>query len=81
MPKAILEYDLNDVDDEMSHMRAIKSFEMAMVLWEIVNNMKKGVEYSIDINNLSGQEALDAVYEKIYLLLEGHNISINELIR
>ena len=35
MAKAILEFDLNDSDDVMAHMRAVKSLDMASVLWEM----------------------------------------------
>ena len=32
MAKAILEFDLNDPDDQMAHLRAVKSLDMALVL-------------------------------------------------
>ena len=32
MAEAILKYDLNDSDDAMAHMRAIKSLDMALAL-------------------------------------------------
>jgi hypothetical protein len=48
MAKAILEYDLNDFDDQMAHKRAIKSTSMALALWEIIYNTKKRVENEIE---------------------------------
>ena len=47
MAKATLEYDLSDPDDVMEHKRAIKSLDMAMALWNIVHNTKKGLAHLI----------------------------------
>jgi hypothetical protein len=80
MAEAILKYDLNDTDDAMAHMRAIKSFDMALAIWNIIHNTKKGLEYSMDGKEINKYEALDLVYEKIYEILDEHNIKIDELI-
>jgi len=47
MAEAILKFDLNDPDDRMSHLRAVKSLDMALALWDIVHNTKKGLEWSM----------------------------------
>ena len=39
--KAILEFDLNDADDQRAHMRCVKATEMALFIWELRNNMRK----------------------------------------
>ena len=44
MAKATLEYNLSDPEDAMAHLRAVKSLDMAMALWDIVHNTKKGLE-------------------------------------
>ncbi len=41
MAKGILEFDLNDADDNMAHKRAVKSLDMALALWDITHNTKK----------------------------------------
>lgn len=80
MAEAILKYDLNDTDDAMAHMRAVKSLDMALALWEIIYNTKKGIEWSMDGKDISKYDALDMVYEKIYEILEEHNIKLDDLI-
>lgn len=80
MAKATLEFDLNDPDDTMAHLRAVKSLDMAMAIWEIVYNTKKKVEWEIEKNNMDGYETLDDVYQKIWSALEEHGIKIDELI-
>lgn len=80
MAKATLEFDLNDSDDQMAHLRAVKSLDMALALWEIVYNTKKKIESEIEENKLDGYDTLDKVYEKIWESLDDHGIKIDELV-
>jgi len=80
MAKAILEYDLNDSDDMIARLRAVKSLDMAMALWEIVHNSKKGLEWSMEDKEIDKYDALELVYKKIHEILDDHNISTDELI-
>ena len=41
--KATLSYNLNDPDDRMAHLRAVKSLDMASALFEITQNLRKKV--------------------------------------
>lgn len=80
MAKAKLIYDLNEPDDIMAHKRAVKSFDMALAIWNITHNTKKSLEYSMDGKEIDKYDALDLVYEKIYEILDEHDIKIDELI-
>jgi hypothetical protein len=80
MAKAILEFDLNDSDDTMAHLRAVKSLDMAMALWDIVHNSKKGLEWSMEGKEIDKYDALELVYKKIHEILDDHNINTDELI-
>ena len=80
MAEAILKYNLNDTDDAMAHMRAVKSLDMALALWDITHNTKKSIEWSLEGNEIDKYEVLDIVYEKIYEILEEHNIKMDDLI-
>jgi hypothetical protein len=80
MAEAILKYDLNDIDDSMAHMRAIKSLDMALVLWELLNNSKRTLERAMHEKEMNKYEALDMVYERIYELIDEHNIKLDDLI-
>ena len=81
MAEAILKYDLNDSDDAMAHMRAVKSLDMALALWDITHNTKKRIEWSLESKELNKYEVLDLVYERIYEILDEHNIKMDDLIR
>ena len=80
MAKAILEYNLNDPDDVMAHKRAIKSLDMALVLWEIIHNTKKSLEWSMEEKEMDKYDALEMVYEKVHETLSNYNIDLDELI-
>jgi hypothetical protein len=80
MAEAILKFDLNDPDDVIAHKRAVKSLDMAMALWEITHNTKKGLEWSLEGKDLDKYDVLELVYEKIYEILNDNNINTDELI-
>ena len=80
MAEAILKYNLNDSDDAMAHMRAVKSLDMALALWDITHNTKKSIEWSLESKELNKYEVLDMVYEKIYEIFDEHNIKLDDLI-
>jgi hypothetical protein len=81
MPKAILEFDLNDPDDQMAHLRAIKSLDMALVLWEMAYNVKKHIQYHIEGNKIEDPyEAVDKVFEKLWEELNERGINLDDLV-
>ena len=81
MAKAILEYNLDDADDEMAHLRAIKSLDMALVLWELAYNTKKGIHNQIEFQEIKDPyEAVDKVFEKLYEEMNERGINLDQLI-
>lgn len=80
MAEGILKFDLNEPDDRVSHLRAVKSLDLSLAIWDIVHNTKKGLEWSMEGKEIDKYEALEMVYEKIYEILDEHNIKIDELI-
>ena len=41
MATATLTFDLTDTDDRQEHLRCVKSLDMALVIWDIVYEIKK----------------------------------------
>ncbi len=80
MAEAILKFDLNDPDDRMAHFRAVKSLDMAGALWDITHNTKKGLEWSLEGKEIDKYDVLELVFDKIYEILEEHNINTDELL-
>lgn len=80
MPKATLEFDLNDFDDKIEFARVNKSRDLAFFIWEIMHNTKKNLEWEIEENNIPKDEIIDYVWERLYVELNEKNININELV-
>ena len=62
-----------ETEDEMESLRVIKSLDMALFIWELLNRGLKQFEESETIE-------LEDVREMVYNLLEANNINIYELI-
>jgi hypothetical protein len=80
--KAKLQYDLNDPDDRMAHMRAVKSLDMASALFEITRNLKKQVERRFEDETIEYDsfDVIQEVFDRIHEILGENNIDIDELI-
>ena len=78
--KAKLEFDLDDVDDRMAHLRCVKSTDMALVLWEMSLNMRKRVTSGYDEKD-DFYRGVDVVFERYNELMQEHNLDPEELIR
>jgi hypothetical protein len=81
MPKGILEFDLNDSEDRRDFDRVNKSLDMALALWEILHNTKKKMQWDVEQRNISSDEALDLVWDKLWEIVNERNINIDELIQ
>jgi hypothetical protein len=79
--KAKLEFDLNDPDDRMAHLRAVKSLDMASALFEITR-LKKQVErrFDEDTTECDSFDVIQDVFDRIYEVLGDNNIDVDELI-
>ena len=65
--KATLSYNLNDPDDRMAHLRAVKSMDMASALFDITRNLKNKIENRYeDIDNTHNDvfDGIDAVFDE-----------------
>ena len=80
MAKAILEFDLNEVDDKYAHKRAVKSLDLALALWEITHNTKKSLVWSMEGKEIDKYDAIEIVFEKIFEIISEHNIDLDDLI-
>jgi len=79
--KATFEFDMNDPDDIVAHLRHTKSLDMALALWHILLNSKKGFEYDIEAGKFETQyDLLDEIYVMMHEQMGDHNINIEELV-
>ena len=82
MAKAILKYDISDPEDNQDFKRAVKSFDMAMALWDIVqlrNKIENRFEAQDNTNN-DVFDGIDAMAEGIGDILDRYHIVVDELL-
>jgi len=77
--KAILEFNLDDNDDQMAHLRAIKATDMAVVLWEMDEYLRGQIKHGLIDDN--AHKALSITRDTLYCLMSNHNINLDELIK
>ena len=78
--KATIEYNLDDADDKHEYYLHNKADDMAMFIWELASNTKKGLEYDIEAKGkMSNYDTLDMVFEKIGEMLSEYDINIDRL--
>lgn len=85
MAKATLEFNLDDSDDRMAHLRAIKSTDLALVIWEFEYNLRKRVERELESKEFKNEEVsnydvIDICMENVIRTIRDHNIDIDDLI-
>ena len=89
MTKAILTFDLDDVDDKMAHLRCVRSINMSMLLFDLRYNFVKELEE--ELHNYKPKNDLkfdsdhvdwfiDALQDKVNELFDSKNINVDELI-
>jgi ABC-type xylose transport system substrate-binding protein len=82
MAKAILKYDISDLEDSQDFKRAVKSFDMAMALWDIIQ-LRKKMENRFEAQDNTNNDVfdgIDAMAEGIVSILDQHGIIVDELI-
>lgn len=78
--KAILEFNLDEQDDEMAHKRAVKSLDMALTLWDIDGYLRGQIKHAPDSMSPEVYGSLQDVRDKLYEIMSKHSIDLDELI-
>jgi hypothetical protein len=78
--KAKLKFDISDPDDYIEFKRVIKANDMASMLFELLRNTKKGMEWGLENKDFDKYDTLEYVYDKIWDLVKEHNIDIDDII-
>jgi hypothetical protein len=70
--KAILEFNLDDADDRIAHLRCVKSLEMALAMWEYNNAVRRAFK--------EGAENNGAIFDVWEDVLSKYNIVLDEMV-
>jgi hypothetical protein len=81
MATAKLEYNLDDNDDQMAHLRAVKSLDLVMVLWDMDGYLRAETKYAPDSINPEVYDTLQSVRDKLHEIMSKYSINLDELIQ
>jgi len=80
--KAKLTFDLDNPDDVTKHLRAVKSLDLAVAIFDIIQ-LKKKLERRFENQDNTNNDVFDGIEEysrEIGNILEEHSIDIDELL-
>ena len=75
-PKATLEFDLGDYEQEMAFKRAVQSTNLALALWDISHIPRELEKHPKELN---ADETDDFYRERIFETFEKYNINLDDL--
>jgi hypothetical protein len=76
--KATLEFNLDDFDDKMAHLRCVKSLDLALTIWQIKREIRDKLKYND--NSEQQNEVYESINQMINERLEDNNIILDEII-
>lgn len=83
MATATLTFDLTNIDDRFDHLRAARSTDLAIAIFQIVHNTRKRVENRVEVldDKVGPYEAIDIVYSTISEVLNEYGIDIDSFVQ
>ena len=78
--KAKLEFDLDNPDDRMGHMRCVKATDMALMLWDIKQNIRSKLKYSDDLSE-DELHQWEVMQDTFYSIADDYGINLDLLIQ
>ena len=78
--KAKLVFDLNEFEDRIDYERVNKSLDMVNALWQFLYNSKKEIMQDVEDEGVDKFDAVQLTYDKLFELLEEHDVNINKLV-
>lgn len=78
--KAILEFNLDEVDDKVAHLRATQSLDMALCLYSINADLRGRVKHAPDSMEEAEYKTWVAAQQLIFDQLSEHGIDLDRLL-
>jgi hypothetical protein len=82
MSKAVISFNLKDIEEEQDFKRYVKSKDMALAIWDILN-VRKSLERRFESQSIINVDVFDGVNDfakEISDILDNYSIDIDELI-
>lgn len=78
--KATLEFNLDEHDDQIAHLRSIKSVDLALSLWDMDQYLRGKIKHAPDSMSDETYKELQEARQKFLHILEQRSIDLDELL-
>lgn len=82
MSKAVISFNLKDIEEEQDFKRYVKSKDMALAIWDILN-VRKDLERKFESKSTINVDVFDGINDfakEISDILDNYSLDIDELI-
>lgn len=78
--KAILKFDLTDVDDAHEHELVMKAKDMSLAMWTFQEEILRSYWKHADLTGKDPNELIDELRNKWFSTLDAYGVDLNELV-
>jgi hypothetical protein len=81
MAKAILEFDMNEMEDSLAFSRASRSLSLTLALLDIEEYLRSEIKYGDERLTEDQYRKLEEIRDKFYEILSENGINLDQLVR
>jgi hypothetical protein len=78
--EAILKFNLDNPDDKIAHMRCVKATDMALMLWDIKQNIRSKLKYDEKLSEAELHQ-WEVMQDEFYSIADDYGINLDLLIQ
>lgn len=79
--EGILKFNLDDQDDQVAHLRAVKALDLAMALWDMDHYLRSKTKHAPDSMPPEVYDALLETRDELHRIMSHHSVDLDELIK
>ena len=79
--KGILEFNLDDQEDEVAYMRCVKARNLAIALWDIDHYLRSKTKHAPDYMSPEVYNTLLETRDELRRIMSHHSIDLDELLK
>lgn len=79
--KGVLEFNLDNQEDEVAYMRCVKAKNLAIALWDMDQYLRTKTKYAPDSMSPEVYDSLLETRDELYKIMSHHSIDLDELLK
>lgn len=77
--KAILEFNLDEHEDRVAHLRSVKSLDLVLSLHDLDQELRSKIKYAPDSESREKIEAYNEIRNFLHQTMSGYSLDFDEL--